>query len=117
MGTDDYIPICEISTHTPHARCDVTQKAQDRIVDISTHAPHARCDATSTVGGTNDFISTHAPHARCDINDQAEAEREANFYSRTPCEVRLVLLRLLMLSMDWVISMTSQNLWDKSGVA
>ena len=39
------IPIpYQISTHTPHARCDVAVRRRPWACNISTHTPHARCD-------------------------------------------------------------------------
>ena len=82
-----------ISTHTPHARCDVFEIAVFDFISISTHTPHARCDIqtykhsttpisfllTHLMRGVTPFhfgfstaiaISTHTPHARCDrFND------------------------------------------------
>ena len=79
-----------ISTHTPHARCDLSFFAPCWGSKISTHTPHARCDDFRVMyaGYTFKFllthlmrgvtvhhkircllqpISTHTPHARCDV--------------------------------------------------
>ena len=37
--------VAEISTHTPHARCDLNPVEFTQMSkNISTHTPHARCD-------------------------------------------------------------------------
>ena len=78
-----------ISTHAPHARCNLEQIINGDDYNISTHAPHARCNQASGVCGLGNIIfllthlmrgatvlsvltslaglpiSTHAPHARC----------------------------------------------------
>ncbi len=37
-------PIYRISTHAPHAECDILQLICTIGMEISTHAPHAECD-------------------------------------------------------------------------
>ena len=61
-----------ISTHTPHARCDVNGNWANTSVFISTHTPHARCDTMRLKNSDNHLISTHTPHARCDWMDKGQ---------------------------------------------
>ena len=100
-----------ISTHAPHARCDIEIAVRRIDVIISTHAPHARCDRECNREHPfgNHFnsrtscevrrhiavnviarypISTHAPHARCDPQLSAAYTASSYFNSRTSCEVR-----------------------------
>ena len=97
-----------ISTHAPLARCDASEFRRRTRTKISTHAPLARCDLREILTrikiifqlthllrgatGPNDYeqeynISTHAPLARCDTVRCIWADN-ANFNSRTSCEVR-----------------------------
>ena len=56
-----------ISTHTPHARRDLCEHFNAKLMNISTHTPHARRDVTKTViHFMTKKISTHTPHARRD---------------------------------------------------
>ena len=56
-----------ISTHTPHARRDLTERHYEKKLHISTHTPHARRDLTITgCSPMHSEISTHTPHARRD---------------------------------------------------
>ena len=89
-SSSDFIIKSEISTHAPHAECDIYIFWSKVYSFISTHAPHAECDNSlklfpavcrkfqlthptrSATSSSSDFIikseiSTHAPHAECDI--------------------------------------------------
>ena len=77
----------EISTHTPHARCDGAKPCFNRCYGISTHTPHARCDAGTTDHAHGISISTHTPHARCDLYPWIFSLYTNHFYSHTSCEV------------------------------
>ena len=59
------------------------------IWNISTHTPHARCDLLPLFTITISKISTHTPHARCDNKSSFLIELLGYFYSHTSCEVRL----------------------------
>ena len=77
-----------ISTHTPHAGCDLTVRRVLIAVEISTHTPHAGCDDVITPELGQQLISTHTPHAGCDPPFLASAHASLNFNSHTPCGVR-----------------------------
>ncbi len=57
------------------------------IIIISTHTPHARCDITSHILRFHNPISTHTPHARCDATTRTPTSWSRHFYSHTSCEV------------------------------
>ena len=78
----------QISTHAPLARCDRSTSLTMRATRISTHAPLARCDQRYRNHPGFGHISTHAPLARCDPGALHRADADADFNSRTSCEVR-----------------------------
>ena len=65
------------------------------VVDISTHTPHARCDAPSQIHffARNYFYS----HTSCEVRllTVPFSELLSYFYSHTSCEVRLLKIPLL----------------------
>ena len=101
-----------ISTHTPHARCNVIVVFFTSNNPISTHTPHARCNGIvlMCLVQINNFyshtscevqqiqqkitllknISTHTPHARCNLWHENIFFMLQNFYSHTSCEVQLM---------------------------
>ena len=56
-----------ISTHTPHARCDVPIQVE-RVKTVLFLLTHLMRGATSVTdkNAMSEIISTHTPHARCD---------------------------------------------------
>ena len=56
----------KISTHTPHARRDMSALMSFIGLLISTHTPHARRDRIEVKTPDHGNISTHTPHARRD---------------------------------------------------
>ena len=59
---------------------------QNDLLYISTHTPHARRDITN-VNDLNDLnISTHTPHARRDVIRRLSARPHKHFYSHASCE-------------------------------
>ena len=56
--------------------------------DISTHTPHTRCDCNFFNFFFRTFISTHTPHTRCDGGTNKNVDDVKNFYSHTSYEVR-----------------------------
>ncbi len=56
-------------------------------LSISTHTPHARCDVSCTLSFLVVLISTHTPHARCDLQCPWRHSSAGYFYSHTSCEV------------------------------
>ena len=99
-----------ISTHTPHARCNVyaiiygfsqtnfyshtsceVQQYSNFLIFwkyISTHTPHARCNTIGLEEAIMLGISTHTPHARCNISSICPKSIISDFYSHTSCEVQ-----------------------------
>ena len=72
--------ILDISTHTPHARRDVTHSYLCICLQIiSTHTPHARRDYFFIVQRANLVISTHTPHARRDTTVENSRTAEGKF--------------------------------------
>ena len=53
---------------------------------ISTHTPHARRDLTAEEMHRLHVISTHTPHARRDTDLEALRESYRHFYSHASCE-------------------------------
>ena len=75
-----------ISTHTPHARRDVTIIHCVGNPFISTHTPHARRDVTGAEKTLLILISTHTPHARRDLMGLCDNPEWLYFYSHASCE-------------------------------
>ena len=78
----------KISTHTPHARCDLWFVAI-HILNSDFYS-HTSCEVWRLVCfifGTFVRISTHTPHARCDLGKGIRQKTGWNFYSHTSCEV------------------------------
>ena len=57
-------------------------------VFISTHTPHAGCDVNTTQKNVDISISTHTPHAGCDMFTIYHLIFSSYFNSHTPCGVR-----------------------------
>ena len=80
----------QISTHTPHARCDGIGIFIYNFYVISTHTPHARCDMwiRRQLCILLDFYS----HTSCEVRPSTRAKNKynRNFYSHTSCEVRRI---------------------------
>ena len=58
-----------------------------QVDNISTHTPHARCDPVQKIRRLSKMISTHTPHARCDGFGVSVLLILLHFYSHTSCEV------------------------------
>ena len=74
-----------------HTSCEVRQYNTSILSgqkNVSTHTPHARCDTTKAVIHAVTAVSTHTPHARCDWPSVAGKWTSESFYSHTSCEVR-----------------------------
>ena len=56
------------------------------VLHISTHTPHARRDLSSHKGYGVSRISTHTPHARRDIVEIVNGVGTLNFNSHASCE-------------------------------
>ena len=81
--------IISISTHTPHARCDMYN--DDMIPILIDFYSHTSCEVRLHLLNLKHLrkqISTHTPHARCDKIFVLIYFFFRYFYSHTSCEVR-----------------------------
>ncbi len=77
-------------SHTSYEVRPVSISCTLLFSEISTHTPHTRCDIITIYNHITKMISTHTPHTRCDDYNDERLTTVENFYSHTSYEVRRV---------------------------
>ena len=79
-----------ISTHTPHARCDIV-KNKLYAIQYRNFYSHTSCEVRPVGAGNTDNGNQHFySHTSCEVRprQRGKGRRLPDFYSHTSCEVR-----------------------------